>query len=424
MSSDEEEVIVQGTYISAGRVRFNLSDGDERLRVTEIVGRLLQVPNFSMLLGAGASFHLGAPRIRAVSRDDVGALLAAAEIETSDGVCAILDSLVQEIVDLEQVLHRLTAALNYVHAFDTDTLKIDSRSHSVEDLTECYAALNLALAHACDLPAPDVDAGVLSPHSDLFRKVVSARRTDLPRVRLFTTNYDLAIERSLDHAGIHYLDGFRGGVARQLDLNAFSADLFARRSGNGGGSLVRIHELVHLYKIHGSLNWRRGPAGRGLMSSGIVQSTQRPSAENLAVIYPTPAKDSDVLGYPYSDLLRIFGTSLAEPESALVVCGYGFADDHINRLIEQALGHNPTMQLLVVDPVGVIDDGDNGEEVKFTRSVSGQLAQSQDNRIAVLTGPAAEFRNLHDLLPDVDPEPKAPPIDFAGVMNASTPDNA
>ena len=415
---------MEGTYISAGRARFNLADGDERLRVTEIIGRLLQVPNFSILLGAGASFYLGSPSIRAVTRADIDLLLESADIDTPVGVDEILDSLVSETIDLEQVLQRLTAALNYVHAFDAAAFQLGANSHSAADLAETYASLNLALVHACDLPAAESGPEVLRPHAEFFRKLVGARRTDLPRVRLFTTNYDLAIERSLDHAGIHYLDGFRGGVARQLDLNAFSADLFARVSLNGGGSLVRIHELVHLYKIHGSLNWRRGQAGRGLISSGIVQSTQPPSVSNLAMIYPTPAKDSDVLGYPYSDLLRIFGTSLAEPESALIVCGYGFADDHINRLIEQALGHNPTMQLLVLDPLGIVDENSNEGEIVFTDSVASQLAQTLDNRIAVLTGGCAAFSNCHELLPDVNPDPDPPAIDFASVMKAGPPDAA
>lgn len=399
MSKAEHE-IEAGCFLSGGRAPLDLADEDGRWQMSEVFGRVIQVRNLAVLLGSGSCFYLGSPSIRSMTRQEIQGLLDSCDVDLTAEASAVLDTLAPSNVDLEGVLERLTAAMGYAASFNVDTVQLAGTSASTVAVRDAYAALNLGLATACDLPVADAPTQALAPHVEFFRKLMSARRTDLPRVRLFTTNYDLVIEKALDEAGIQFLDGFRGGVTRHLDLSSFEADLFSSDS-TSAGSLMRVHEVVHVYKIHGSLNWRRGTAPRPLLSGGIVQSSQQATADDLAVIYPTPAKDTDVLGYPYSDLLRIFGTTLSAPETALVVVGYGFADDHINRLIGQALAHNPTLQLLVIDPVGVLDE--SGECVADASSTTGALASSPDGRLGVLTGPAGCFDVVHKLLPDVGP---------------------
>lgn len=398
-----------GIYIAGGRFRLELDNDDSRDRLSETVGQLLQVRNFSILVGAGASFELGSPKIRAVDRSDVASMVAGVDTELDERSNALLDQLFVTPVDLEAVLQRLNAAIGYLRAFGVEQLELGGEQFAEVELRNAYAAINIGLANSCDLPPDGTDeATALAPHAEFFRKLIGARRGDLPRIGVFTTNYDLVVEKALDLVGIRYLDGFRGGVSRQLDLSSYAADMFAR-VGAETSALVRVHELLHLYKVHGSLDWRQGPEGHQLRASGIVQSADKATVADLAVIYPTPAKDSDVLGYPYSDLLRIFGTSLAQPESALMVVGYGFADDHINRLIEQALAFNRTLQVLVVDPFKVVDEDAELPDIEFSDSIVGRLAAAKDNRISVLTGDAARFAVLHELLPDVDP-PSGPDL--------------
>lgn len=64
------------------------------------------------------------------------------------------------------------------------------------------------------------------------------------------------------------------------------------------------------------------------------------------MIYPTPLKDRTTLMVPYSDLFRNFESSLLKQNSVLITLGYSFADDHINRLILNALAI-PTFKLIV-----------------------------------------------------------------------------
>ncbi|MBI2704052.1 MAG: SIR2 family protein [Actinobacteria bacterium] len=210
------------------------------------------------------------------------------------------------------------------------------------------------------------------------------------------------IERSLDECGIQYFDGFVGSVRRRIELASYEQDLYTAPAG-GAGSLRRVHDVVHLYKIHGSLTWRVETTA-ALGTTTVVQSGGPPTKDEVAVIYPTPTKEADVLGHPYSDFLRSFSNALIQPECVLLSVGYGFADEHINRIIFDALSHNASLQLFVADPFGVVDDFTAvtpGEPVDRSDSPVGRLSTVQDPRISILTGDDARFTELAGLLPDV-----------------------
>lgn len=55
------------------------------------------------------------------------------------------------------------------------------------------------------------------------------------------------------------------------------------------------------------------------------------------MIYPTPQKDRTTLMVPYSDLFRMMQNSLLKKNSVLISLGYSFGDEHINRIILNAL---------------------------------------------------------------------------------------
>ena len=64
------------------------------------------------------------------------------------------------------------------------------------------------------------------------------------------------------------------------------------------------------------------------------------------MIYPTPLKDRTTLMEPYSDLFRIMENRIVQKNSVLVVLGYSFSDDHINRVILNGLSV-PSFRLVV-----------------------------------------------------------------------------
>jgi len=55
------------------------------------------------------------------------------------------------------------------------------------------------------------------------------------------------------------------------------------------------------------------------------------------MIYPTPQKDRTTLMVPYSDLFRMMQNNLLKRNSILITMGYSFSDEHINRILQNAL---------------------------------------------------------------------------------------
>lgn len=331
-----------------------------------------------------------------------------ANLTLSDELKALIASLVSPGADLERFLGQIVAARAYASAFDMAEVDIDGTACTVAELNMLFQAVNLGLAWACDLPRdfppldPPFDADPLLAHREFFRRLLASRRPEAPRVRVFTTNYDTVIERALDECGIQYFDGFVGGVQRRIELASYEQDLYVAPEGSAG-SLRRVHDVVHLYKLHGSLTWRVEQAAP-LATTTIVQSGGPPTKDEVAVIYPTPTKEADVLGHPYSDFLRSFSNALVQPECALISVGYGFSDEHINRIIFEALSHNASLQLFVADPLGVVEGGTPatpGDTVTRSDSPVGRLSVVRDPRVSILTGPDAAFAQLADLLPDV-----------------------
>ena len=64
------------------------------------------------------------------------------------------------------------------------------------------------------------------------------------------------------------------------------------------------------------------------------------------MIYPTPLKDRTTLMEPYSDLFRTMENRIVQKNSVLVVLGYSFSDEHINRIILNGLAV-PSYRLVV-----------------------------------------------------------------------------
>ena len=389
---------MEALLIVGGAVRADGASGDGARRLRDCVSRLLQVRELVVLLGSGASFHLGSPSIRNMSASDIEAMVHRHLPEASDLVAPPIRRFVGEgSADLEDLLALLSTALAFASASGMDPLSIRGISISVQDVEELRRALTVALARACELPIDGAGGDdPWSAHREFFRRLLAGRRSDLPPPWVFTTNYDLAIERTLDDSGVTYLDGFTGTVDRAMHLESYRHDLYMP-SESTERRLIRVPGMLRFAKIHGSINWRSAISPSGRQTRRVVHVSAARDPGELALIYPTPHKETDVVGHPYADLLRLFAGALAAPETALLSVGYGFADDHINRLIYQALPSNATLQVLVVDPYGVHEEG------AFRSGPIAKLAQVPDQRIAALTGEDTRFERFpFTCMPDVD----------------------
>ena len=161
----------------------------------------------------------------------------------------------------------------------------------------------------------------------------------LSPVNVFTTNYDLFNEVSMEDIGIHYTNGFRGSVNRIFDPSMYRLRLVDDEN-RYKDKWSAIRRYVKLYKVHGSMDWKYD---KGLKS--IIQLSKSDNLNDV-MIYPTINKHLETQQSPYSELFREFTINLQKKNSTLIVIGYGFPDEHINQLISQAL-NNEDFNLIV-----------------------------------------------------------------------------
>lgn len=231
------------------------------------------------------------------------------------------------------------------------------------------------------------------------------------------------IESALDELGYPYIDGFSGTVDRRLNLAFYGLD-YHRVETTTQSVLARAEGMLYLHKVHGSLNWRPSSDQdrlTGLESLEVRQSDASAGGDELVLIYPTSAKEGDTLAYPYSDLLRLLGDAVQQEDTAVIVAGYGFADPHINRLLLRSLATNAALNVLVADPLAVLEESDlamltpeaqqrqlEDLDVATKETAIAALAKASDSRIAVLTGEHGKFTELARLMPGSSPQGESP----------------
>lgn len=171
---------------------------------------------------------------------------------------------------------------------------------------------------AKELPSKD------TPYHNLAVWSRSIRR-ERP-VHIFTTNYDLLLEQALEESSAPYFDGFVGARKAFFDLGAVEDEA------------LLPSRWVRLWKIHGSLNWRLEK------NQAVVRSDQK-TADQSYLIYPSHLKYDKSRKMPYLAMLDCLKSFLLTPSALLFVCGYSFADEHINDVICRSLESNPGAQM-------------------------------------------------------------------------------
>lgn len=193
----------------------------------------------------------------------------------------------------------------------------------------------------------------------------ASRTGNKERLNIFTTNYDRLIEVGAELAGIHLMDRFVGTMMPIFRSSRLSLDIHYNPPGIRGEPRY-LEGVARLTKLHGSIDWIQNGGeirriGLPFGAKAITPYLKAPSGLDNAnamklMIYPNSAKDRETAEYPYVELFRDFAASICRPNSTLVTYGYGFADEHINRVIHDMLTI-PSTHLVIIsynDPIGRI----------------------------------------------------------------------
>ena len=150
---------------------------------------------------------------------------------------------------------------------------------------------------------------------------------------IFTTNYDLIVERSLEENEIPYFDGFVGGYEPFFWPESIEKEISCNDL---------TYNWVRLWKIHGSLNWEFKND-----SSKIIRTSRKETPANELVIYPSKEKYNLSRKQPFIAYFDRLKQYLRNGEMTFVMSGYSFADQHINDIILSALRENTLLFCVV-----------------------------------------------------------------------------
>lgn len=156
---------------------------------------------------------------------------------------------------------------------------------------------------------------------------------------LFSTNYDLFIEKAADKAltenRLVFNDGASGYFKRILDSSNYNKVVAYK--GLNDNYLNEIPS-VSLIKPHGSMNWIKNKEDIQIMPNVV---------SNPSVVNPSGYENSDTfLNNHFHDMLRVFQLELDKPQSILISIGFSFQDKHISKMIQRAF-HNPELIIYV-----------------------------------------------------------------------------
>lgn len=236
----------------------------------------------------------------------------------------------------------------------------------------------------------------LPAHLSLVQKL-GRRGIRKARTKVFTTNYDLCFEEAARRLKFVTIDGFSHSLKQTYDRSHFDYDVVRRRGGDEPTDY--IENVFHLYKLHGSVDWRR-------VDSEIWRTCD--AVGHPVLIYPRSSKYQEAFETPYLDFMGIFQAAIREPDTALIVSGFGFNDDHISRPILSAVEANMSLRLIVCDPC-FIEQASLGSDTvahvlegkelsnPFLRKFL-DLAKAKDPRLHLING---RFADLAAALPDL-----------------------
>lgn len=209
------------------------------------------------------------------------------------------------------------------------------------DVAAFITAAKKVILDKCSEFLDPADEKQLAAHRTFLHRL-SRRRARDSRLKLFTTNYDVCFDTAAGRQGLVALDGFSFTQPRHFDPRFFSYDI-VRRPSTGDEVGTPLEGVFHLFKLHGSVNWSRA-------ADGEIEVVAKPKPENACLIYPAKGKYQQSYVQPHLELISQYFSVLREPNTCLIVTGYGFNDDHLSEPILAAVRTNPHLRVIVVNP--------------------------------------------------------------------------
>ena len=307
-------------------VKFNLVR-----EVRELKNQLSYSKKYGFFFGAGTSCALGVPNIATLTTE-VESALQGDNLTHFKKVKDDLESTYPDkTINIEDILNQLRQIRSITgERGDKSYLDISGESATELDNVICkqiYATISTS------------EAGVDLSNTKKFFAWLNMQNRDYSK-EIFTSNYDLIIEKSLEEIRIPYFDGFVGSY--EPFFWPESIERFVEKSD-------LTQNWIRLWKIHGSLSWfwkkNSDADSHNIVRVGRISDIE--NIDNELVIYPSKEKYDSSKKQPFVAYFDRFKNVLLSGERLFIFTGYSFSDQHINEIAFNSLRQNNRLFILV-----------------------------------------------------------------------------
>lgn len=161
---------------------------------------------------------------------------------------------------------------------------------------------------------------------------------DFPK-EIFTTNYDLILEKSFEDLFIPFYDGFIGS----------HEPFFAYQTIENKTKYDRPPtSWIRLWKLHGSLGWfwKNGESGETDRVIRLAAGSKVKYPDSELVIYPSKDKYESSRKQPFTSYFDRLKDFLLDGEGIFIISGYSFSDEHVNEVIFNSLNQNNRIHVI------------------------------------------------------------------------------
>jgi len=299
--------------------------------IRELKKHLSYSKNIGFFFGAGTSCALGIPDIAQLTRE-VEATLKDGAAKTFGIIKDDLKTLIQgRDVNIEDILNQLRSIRELTKESEAKTYQgVCGKDAATVDGEICKAIYQIIT---------EKESSASNTSTKRFFAWYNLLNRDFTK-EVFTTNYDLVLEKALEASEIPYFDGFVGSFEpffwqESVDHQAKQGDL--------------TKNWIRLWKIHGSLSWfwrySETTKSHRIIRIGNIGSVE--NIKNELVIYPSKDKYDSSRKQPfiaYFDRMRDY---LLSGELLFVFTGYSFSDKHINEIVFNCMRQNNRLFVIV-----------------------------------------------------------------------------
>jgi len=298
--------------------------------VRELKSHLSYSKNIGFFFGAGTSCALGIPDIASLTKDVESALDRSA-VKVFQIVKNDLSTLIKDrAVNIEDILNQLRRIRELTNESKTkEYLGVCGKDAMTVDGEVCKSIYKIIT---------EKEENASFSTTKRFFAWYNLLNRDFAK-EVFTTNYDLVIEKSLEASEIPYFDGFVGSYE----------PFFWQESVD---HLVKPDDLtrnwIRLWKIHGSLSWfwRFSESSKSYRIIRVGNIGKVADIKNELVIYPSKDKYDSSRKQPFIAYFDRMRSYLLSGELLFIISGYSFSDQHINEIVFNCMRQNNRLSVI------------------------------------------------------------------------------